>query len=68
MEATVQTSTKFYRKKLVFAVDNFWIPPVCPNCFGVLSEKMASDRLVCLICSLEFELKPINREVNHFDR
>jgi len=52
-----------------------WLPPTCPVCrytqtyknsifrvkaLGPLSEKLASDRQVCLKCGSEFELKLVS--------
>ncbi|MGD0978058.1 MAG: hypothetical protein ABR962_02835 [Candidatus Bathyarchaeia archaeon] len=33
-----------------------WFVPKCPNCNNILGQKFASRRLVCLVCSKEFEL------------
>lgn len=33
-----------------------WLPPICPDCNSPLSQKMASNRLVCLKCNVEYKL------------
>jgi len=65
---TVNVSVKSYREKLQRGVESFWIPPVCPRCFGILSQKMASNRLVCLVCGAEFELHSTSEAGNSHAR
>jgi len=36
-----------------------WLPIICSVCNGIVSQKMASNRLVCLGCNREFELKQV---------
>ena len=38
----------------------YWLPVVCPKCGGLLSQKMGSGRLVCLMCHREFKLIEVN--------
>ena len=40
-----------------YAVLYHWFPPRCPNCGGILSQKMYSDKLVCLLCRREYSLR-----------
>jgi len=39
-----------------------WMPPICPRCCSPLSAKFASERLVCLRCGREFELKEVSKD------
>jgi hypothetical protein len=39
-----------------------WIPPTCPYCHSPLSGKFASDRLICLQCGREFNLKEVKSD------
>ena len=39
-----------------------WMPPLCPECNSPLSAKFASERLVCLRCGREFELKEVSKD------
>jgi len=43
-------------KRLMRKFELPWLPPTCPKCNGMLSQKMASVRLVCLVCGTEFEV------------
>jgi DNA-directed RNA polymerase subunit RPC12/RpoP len=40
--------------------DEAWLPITCPKCLGIVSNKMASDRLVCLKCGSEFFLVEVS--------
>lgn len=37
-----------------------WFPAKCPACNNLLGQKIASNRLVCIACDKEFELKNIH--------
>lgn len=37
-----------------------WFPPKCPVCNNLIGQKFASNRLVCVICDKEFELKEVH--------
>jgi len=39
-----------------------WLPPTCPYCHSPLSGKLASDRLICLQCGREFNLKEVKSD------
>jgi len=41
-----------------------WFPPMCPKCGGMLSQKMASSRLVCLACYTEFDVVEVKRRAD----
>jgi len=43
-------------ERLMGSFELAWLPPTCPECNGMLSQKMASTRLVCLSCGTEFEV------------
>ncbi|MEM1674276.1 MAG: hypothetical protein QXN24_04895 [Candidatus Bathyarchaeia archaeon] len=36
-----------------------WLPPTCPYCNSPLSGKFGSERLLCLKCNREFELREV---------
>ena len=37
-----------------------WFPPTCPICHNLIGQKFASDRVVCVVCDKEFELREIS--------
>ena len=39
-----------------------WLPIVCPRCSSVISQKVASKRLICLGCGREFALTEVSQD------
>lgn len=53
-----ELETRVQHKQLVG-----WIPPHCPECFGVLSHyAMAQYKLICLKCGNVYEMKLKGKE------
>ena len=43
--------------------DAGWIPPRCPDCFGVLSQYcMVKNKLICLKCGAVLEMTVVAKE------
>jgi len=52
-----QLSRKLWNKQQIA-----WLPIVCPRCSSVISQKVASQRLICLGCGREFALTEVSQD------